>query len=272
MPRIAITSDLHYDASGALTPPDAVERMLDAVGERAPDALIVAGDIGHPFANFRGCLDLLRRRFARVGIVAGNHDVWRSESLGSEQLWRQELPAAASARGIVWLERDALRMGSLAVAGSTAWYDYSAAEPSLGKDDAFFAKVKPQLSNDAYWIDWPMSDVEMAAELRAGLCARLEALESNPTVEQVLVVTHVPVLEQQLRRNPSDFAWSVANAYFGNLRTGREILRFAKVTHVVSGHTHFAMQAAVARPGMPDIDARVVGSDYGAPGFVLLEI
>jgi 3',5'-cyclic AMP phosphodiesterase CpdA len=272
MTRIAVTSDLHYDLSGALTPPEEVARVIDEMSASAPDAILVAGDIGHPLANFRGCLDLLRGRSADVGIVAGNHDVWREESLDSERLWQHELPAATRQRGLRWLEQDTLRLGSLAVVGTVAWYDYSAAEPSLGKDEAFFAAVKPQLSNDAYWIDWPASDVEVAAVLRAGLATRLDALQRDPAVADILVVTHVPVLEQQLRRNPADYGWSVANAYFGNLRTGWEILRYPKVRTVVSGHTHFPLHATVPREDMPSIDAWVVGGDYGTPAWILLEL
>ena len=271
MTLIAVTSDLHYDVTGALTSPAEVARMLDRIAVNAPDAILVAGDIGHPFANFRGCLDLLRDRFRLVGIVAGNHDVWREESFSSERLWRKELPAAARERGIAWLEQEAMRFGTLAVIGTAAWYDYSAAEPSLGKDEAFFAATKPRISNDAYWIDWRMSDVAFATELRTGLTARLEELESDPAVEQVLVVTHVPVFEQQLHRNPDDFTWSVANAYFGNLRTGQELLRFAKVRRVVSGHTHHDLHAVIPRPDMAEIDAWVVGSDYGSPAWIELE-
>jgi 3',5'-cyclic AMP phosphodiesterase CpdA len=272
MTRIAVTSDLHYDVTGALTPPGEVARVLDEMSASEPDAMLVAGDIGHPFANFRGCLDLLRGRAPEIGIVAGNHDVWREESLGSERLWQHELPAATRERELRWLEQDTIQLGSLAVVGTTAWYDYSAAEPSLEKDEAFFAAVKPQLSNDSYWIDWPVSDVELAAELRVGLGTRLDALQEDPTVAEILVVTHVPVLEQQLRRNPTDYGWSVANAYFGNLRTGREILRYPKVRTVVSGHTHFGLHATAPRKGMPAVDAWVVGSDYGAPAWILLEI
>jgi hypothetical protein len=165
-----------------------------------------------------------------------------------------------------------MRFGTTGVVGTAAWYDYSAAEPALRQEPAFFAAAKPRLSNDAYWIDWRMSDVEFATELRTRLVARLEALERDPAIEQVLVVTHVPVLEQQLRRNPEDFTWSVANAYFGNVRTGQEILRFAKVRRVVSGHTHYSLHASVPRPGMPEIDAWVVGSDYGAPAWIALEV
>jgi predicted phosphodiesterase len=272
MPRIAVTSDLHYDVTRALTPPEAVARAVDDMLGARPDAIVIAGDIGHPLANFLACLDLFSRRGVPVGIVCGNHDVWRDAAFDSATLWRETLPAAVRDRGLVWLETDAIRVGAVALVGSMAWYDYSAADLSLGKNEAFFRAVKPQLSNDAYWLDWPLSDVEVATLLRLGLIDRLQLLEADAAVERVAVFTHVPLLVEQLRRDSSDARFALANAFFGNLRTGRDLVRFRKVTTVVSGHTHFAKSARVVRSGMADIQALSVGGDYGAPAWLMVQV
>jgi hypothetical protein len=272
MPRIAVSSDLHFDLTRALTPPEAVARTVEEMFAARPDAIVIAGDIGHPLANFRSCLELFARRGVPVGVVCGNHDVWRDEAFDSATLWRETLPGAVRERGLVWLETDAIRLGSVALVGTMAWYDYSAAELSLGKNEAYFAAVKPQLSNDAYWIDWPLSDVEVATLLRLGLVERLQLLDADPGIERVAVFTHVPLLVEQLRRDSSDVRFAVANAFFGNLRTGRDVSRFRKVTTVVSGHTHFAKSARVVRSGMPDIQALSVGGDYGGPAWLLVQV
>ena len=73
-------------------------------------------------------------------------------------------------------------------------------------------------------------------------------------------------------RKPGDERWGFSNAYFGNLTLGAGVLREPKVRAVVSGHTHAARRAEVRRPGGASVRAEVVGSDYGAPAFVLLDL
>ena len=175
-------------------------------------------------------------------------------------------------RGCRWLERERIVAGSTAIVGSMAWYDYSAAEPSLGLEQRFFADAKPRISNDSLWIDWEWSDPEVAALLADDLRRELDALERDNAIDRVVLVTHVPVFEQQLLRDPDNHAWSIANAYFGNLRTGEMIARYPKVRQVISGHLHASLEGVVKREGMPDIRVAVVGSDYGSPAWVMFEV
>ncbi len=271
MPRIAATSDLHFDANGQLTAPAKVRAVLDAMVASGADAIIVAGDIGHPLANYCQCLDLFAGCRIPVGVVAGNHDVWRDQDHDSQRLLEEVLPIVSRQRGCRWLEQDRIVIGSTAIVGSMVWYDYSGAE-SLGLEPSYFADAKPRISNDALWVDWVWSDPEAAGMLRMGLRATLEDLERDDSIRRVVVVTHVPVFEGQMLRNPDNFAWSVANAYFGNLRTGRVIARFPKVRVVISGHLHTSRTTTVSRTPMADIHAIVVGSDYGDPDWVLVDV
>lgn len=272
MVRIAFTSDLHFDATGTLTPAQEVRRVAAEAAASRPQALVVLGDIGHPLRNFCGCLDLLAGRAPQVGIVSGNHDVWRDVEHPSRVLWDSVLASETRSRGLVWLEHDSIVVERTAIVGTMAWYDYSGADPSCARDASWFAAIKPQISNDAHWIDWGWGDPEFAQILRDQLVARLEKLESDRAIDRVIVATHVPVFEEQMRRDPTNFAWSVANAFFGNLRTGQEIARFPKVRAVVSGHLHTNIRAVVKRPRMPDIHACVIGSDYGNPTWMMMEM
>jgi 3',5'-cyclic AMP phosphodiesterase CpdA len=272
MLRFAFTSDLHFDTTGSLTTPEEIRRVAGEVAASHADALVVAGDIGHPLHNFRLCLDALAGRAPHVGIVVGNHDVWHDEHHSSAQLWETTLPAEARERGMYWLETDPIVVDRVAIVGSMVWYDYSAAEPSIGRDQNYYAAIKPQVSNDAHWLDWEWSDLEIARKLREQLLGQLERLEADRNIDRVIVATHVPVFEQQIRRDPTNLAWSIANAYFGNLTTGQAIMRFPKVRAVVSGHLHMSIQAVVPRPRMTDIQACVIGSDYGAPTWLLLDM
>ncbi len=272
MVRIAATSDLHFDPSHLLTPPERITHVVEAMRRSKADALVVAGDIGHPLANFTACLDLFRSSQVPVGIVAGNHDVWRDEQFSSQRLWEHALPTATTQRGFVWLERRPIIVGRVGIVGTMAWYDYSAAEPSLVVPDNYYAAIKPRISNDAHWIDWTWSDPEFAAILRERLVVQLDRLERNPRIDRIVVVTHVPLFEEQIVRNADNFVWSLATAYFGNLDTGRVVSAFPKVRVVVSGHLHTSRTTVVPRRRSPDIQALVIGSDYGDPAWVQVDL
>jgi len=272
MPRIAATSDLHFDQHGYLTSPAQIRSVVQAMVGSGADALVVAGDIGHPLINFQRCLDLFTGCGIPVGVVAGNHDVWRDEHHDSQSLWTEALPMVCRQCGCRWLERDPIVIGDTAIVGSMAWYDYSAAEPSLGFDPSFFADAKPRISNDALWIDWPWSDPEISGLLRSDLVRVLDEMERDAGIRRVVIVTHVPVFEEQLLRNSDNYAWCIANAYFGNLRTGAEVVRFPKVRSVISGHLHTAIAATVPRTQAPDIESIVIGSDYGVPTWTLVSV
>ena len=272
MTRVAVASDLHFDAAGNLTPPEAVAALVEEIRAAEPAAVVLAGDLGHPLENFRRCLAAFRPLTVPVAVLAGNHDVWRDEvGLGSRELWEYGLADATREAGALWLGDGELRLGDVAVVGSLAWYDYSAAPEHLRYPDEHFARIKGSLNNDAAMIDWPWSDVEFAWRLRQLLIARLARLEKDASVRAVVVATHVPLFEQQMMRKPGNFEWELSNAYFGNLTTGAAVARFANVRTVVSGHTHCGRRGTVVREAASPIDVHVVGSEYGAPAFVVVD-
>ena len=274
MPRIAVTADLHFDRQGYLTSPEVVDGLAARIHAAKPDAVIIAGDVGHPSDNFASCLAAFRHFMVPVAVLAGNHDVWRDNEGGwsSRELWNRRLASLVEAAGFVWLESTVLRLGDAAVVGSLAWYDYSAAPPTLARPPEYFAGMKRHLSNDATWIDWPWSDVELASALHDGLVQRLEAVEADAGIREVLLVTHVPLFEEQMLRKPGDLRWEISNAYYGNFTIGLAVRRFKKVVRVISGHTHCAQRGVVHRAGGPDLPVSVIGSDYGSPEVEVIEL
>ncbi|MCC6751366.1 MAG: metallophosphoesterase [Deltaproteobacteria bacterium] len=269
--RLLVTSDVHLDFGGHLTLRSTIDAMVSRMAAERPDALVLAGDLAHGFAAFEACLDAFAPLGVPTGVVAGNHDVWRDvdRHVPSRALWETELKRATRQREFAWLEEDTLRVGSLAVIGSLVWYDYSAALPDYDLD---YALVKRHMINDANWIDWPWGDADVAEGLREGLVRRLALLETDPRVDRVLLATHVPIFSEQLIQRPDEPTWQLRHAFFGNLTTGRAVLPFEKLRHVVSGHTHAAAQGTVDRSPLPPIQCQVIGSEYGAPTFVVVEL
>jgi hypothetical protein len=176
---------------------------------------------------------------------------------------------------MLWLEERIWQQAGLAVAGSLAWYDYSAADAEVALSPAeFFATSKSRLNNDARFIDWAWSDPELATRLGDGLCQRLQELEADAEVRAILVVTHVPLFEEQMCRKPGDITWGISNAYFGNVTLGQRVLEARKVRAVVSGHTHMGREGYAARsrfPDAPPVAVSVIASEYGSPGYVAVD-
>src|SRR6185312_14619302 len=166
-------------------------------------------------------------------------------------------------------EENWLRDG-LGVAGSIAWYDYTGADPSIPpQTEAYWIELKQRLHPDARYLDWPWSDIAFATRCGDGLVAHVAALDADPSVSDVLVVTHVPLFREQLVNRTEIPNWGYGNAYFGNLTLGERLRHAAKLRAVVSGHTHIGRREALA-------DERatptwVVPSDFHAPRYVVYE-
>jgi predicted phosphohydrolase len=272
MTTLVVTSDLHLGITSEAT----VRALAQRIAAEQPDLTVLAGDLGEGLTNFRRCLALFASLPGQVAVLAGNHDVWATEGVSSLELWEHALPQATRDAGMLWLEERPWCHGALAVAGSLAWYDYSAVDPSLAQvPRAWFAANKGHYMIDAQAINWPWSDVEFATRLGDGLCATLAQLEADPAVRAVVVITHVPLFEAQMVRKPSDVRWSRSNAYFGNLTLGRRVLESTtKLVRVVSGHTHNGRSGFVpaSRQGTQStapIPVSVLASDYGAPLYAV---
>jgi 3',5'-cyclic AMP phosphodiesterase CpdA len=266
--RILVASDLHLESTGA----EHIRRLVAGMEREEPEMVILGGDLGNPPHLFRECLRLFSLLRCPVAVLAGNHDVWSKNGFSSERLFQIVLPGMVRECGYHWLEEGPVVAGSVAVAGSIGWYDYSASDPEFRLSTEQIRHAKPRYAADAMYVNWHYSDEQFADECRERLKAQLAQLEANPAVREVLVVTHMPVFPEQIDQRPEDPEWRRGNAYFAHYTLGERIKRFAKVRYVVSGHTHVGLNGVVERPGMDPIATAVVPSDYGRPRWITLDI
>jgi hypothetical protein len=264
--KLAVTSDLYLPA----TPADRVSDVARQMAAFAPDAAIIAGDLGESLADFTRCLKLFRQQLpCPVWVLPGDHDFWARPPYDSNRLWRELVPQAVTAHNCHWLEGTAFVLSGVAVAGTVAWYDYSSAGAAGFFSDLEFARQKYLYSADALRIDWEWSDPEFAQQVSAPFLATLDRLDQDPEVRSIVVITHFPILEQQLVRQPGQ---GLASAYLGNLTLGRRVLHRPKVTHILSGHTRQPKQVRVEREGSSPVDVRVLPSDYEKPAWIGLTL
>ncbi len=266
--RILVTADLHYQPSQRAAYL-AFARQMEA---QAPDCFILAGDVGHPLRLFRRGLQLFANLHCPRLLIAGNHDVYRGDH-DSRTLWEAQLPAVAHEEGFVWLEESVLRLGRVGICGTLGWYDYSARSPHLPFAAADYPHLKKLVNHDADYIDWPWSDRAMARFLAKRFAGRLAALEADAGVEQIVVVTHMPIFAPALPPYPQSELYSLQRAYLGNFTLGELVQQHPKVTHVVSGHLHRGGEWRIDRSGaQTDIQFHLVGSEKGRPSAVTLTL
>lgn len=267
--RIVFASDLHL----GITTVEAIKAFARSVGAMAPSVLVLLGDIGEGPSEFERALSILSGMAPLQGLVLGNHDVWAKRGWSSAELLERRLPEIAGEQGFEPIEDRLWRLGDTAIIASMAWYDYSAIDPCFATAPLTeIARRKGDFNNDALRIDWPWSDLEVAARCRESVERRLAEAEADARIRRIIVATHVPIVEEQLTRKPADLSWAFSNAYFGHLTLGASVLRSPKVVEIVSGHTHVGRSAIVPRPPLAPVRARVIGSAYGAPGWVLVEV
>jgi 3',5'-cyclic AMP phosphodiesterase CpdA len=267
--KLAITADLHLPIAKA----ERIAALADEMQAFGPDAVIVAGDIGESHINVERCLQTLRDHIrCPIWVLAGNHDVWAWPPHDSHRLWQDVFPQIVARTGCQYLEGKSFVIGNIGVAGTIAWYDYSAVDPTIHASALQFAQVKYQHNADALRIDWEWADPEFAALVGGPFLAALDQLEADAAVRQSVVVTHVPLVEGQMTRKPGDANWAFSNAYFGNLTLGAKVLARRKVSHIISGHTHVGRDCRIDRPGGKPVEAHVIASEYEAPTWMGLTL
>jgi predicted phosphohydrolase len=268
MARIIVTSDLHL----GITSEQQVRAQAEQIAEAQPDLTVLAGDLGEGLSNIRACLRLFAHLPGQVAALMGNHDLWAYQHQATQTLWEELLPQVVHDAGMLWLEESAWIRDGVAVVGSMTWYDYSAVDPAVRPHAAgWFARHKRRYNNDARFVTWKWSDPEAARILGDALVERVHRLEEDPTVQAVMVVTHVPIFRAQMFAKPGDRRWGISNAYFGNLTLGDRLIGTPKLRRVVSGHTHCGREGGVERPGLPPLRVSVVASEYHCPVHVTIE-
>jgi predicted MPP superfamily phosphohydrolase len=274
MPTLFFTSDWHY----GITPLWKLEPLLQNLATAKPDAVIIVGDNGTTMKRSRQVLALARASLdCPIGLIAGNHDLWDEPGQGepSRRLFEHDWPALARDLNLVWLENGVLRLGTTAVTGSIGWYDYSRRPPEghpLLKDwdPVKLGAVKGHYNNDGNYVFWSYTDPEFSDLVGGELERRLAALEADADVERVIVATHVPAFAEQMVSLPEDSP--LADTYFGNFTLGERLVRYPKVTHVVSGHTHRGVPWTLIKRADRQLIVTTIASDYHRPDCQMLKL
>lgn len=274
--KLIVVADLHAEFLGLLVG-EKLTQFARRLSEATPDVVILAGDIASG-EMWSPTLTALRDAIpdGRRYVIAGNHDLWvghydysnDGKFRGPIEKFSDQLPTEAAEAGWIWAEEEIIRIGSVAIVCSIAWYDYR-----LSPDPRRAAALKQVCLNDYKYIDkcskeW--RDDRFVEERNRSVEERLDQCAADPTVDRIIVVTHIPAFAEQRVREPSDD--EDLDGAFYDISLGEIIRGYSKVTDVVSGHTHRGIDTVVEREEGRTIRAQVIGSKYGRPAFVEINL
>lgn len=290
MPRIVLTSDLHYNVARSRVP---TIRLAEEICGLRADALVILGDVaGNDLGILREGLHLFDRFAGRKFFVAGNHDIWSPPGACSLERHEKHLPEVCREVGFHALEFEPVVLDGVGLAGCMGWYDFSYRPARLRIPLRFYrAKIAPGAASrfDRYthlldemhdvpeesmqmgtrWMDGehvrlPMSDIDFCRYQLERLDRQLHALAAQ--CETIVVgMHHVPFAELvPFAANPS---WAFAGTFLGSELFGEVLLKHAKVRYVYCGHTH--KQGRVRRGPIECINT---GCTYMTKRYEILEL
>lgn len=288
--RLLITADLHFDNKKSR---QTAETLIDQINRERCDVLLLIGDASAPAGDtLEDCLSRFKHSGPKL-FVPGNHELWTLDG-DSYSLLMTQLPARVRALGWQWLQEEPFVAGSVGIAGSLGWYDYSFAQTALGIPRRFYEKkISPGAAryfseasallnpiqdiapnaleivarwNDGRFVKLHRPDDQFLDEMLGALRRQLERLSAMGDVKTILAATHHLPFRELLP--PSHSAqWDFTKAYLGSEKIGALLRSFEKVRHAYCGHSHFPVEARIGQ-----VHAVNVGSGYQKKSYRILEL
>lgn len=277
MYTLTITGDIHYPTTSA----HQIREMTSDIRSHSPNAIALIGDVAEVYqgiGKFEDCLQIFRKELPNIPILVlpGNHDLWVNEhetNFDSRKLFDELLPKVTRDAGCFWLETENYVAGEVALIGSYLHYNYTAKDktgPISLLPDKWFEQNKSSILNDRFMIGLPR-DIDFAKELGDAFESRLRDAQENESIRKIVVMSHVPCMEEQITRNPRDYNWSIATPYFGNLSHHQFILGLDKIRFVVSAHSHRGSRTS-RNIGNRHLEIINLSADYRKPKFITIEV
>jgi predicted phosphodiesterase len=177
--RVFAISDLHVDYKENQT---WVAQLSDR--DFCDDVLILAGDVSNHTERMTETLGTLRRKFARVFFLPGNHDLWVRPDSQSNSL--EKFYGLMDLCKQLGVETEVALVAGVQIVPLFSWYE----KPEEGSDSLFVAKEgeDPTLSmwSDNRLISWPASEKPIAQYLLAKNPTRLDGGDVTITFSHFL--------------------------------------------------------------------------------------
>lgn len=231
--KFDLMSDLHVDLSASY--------KLDYSSMATSSIAVVAGDVSNdPYTTIFE-LEKIASHYDRVLFVDGNHEHYDNRSESRNRANRMPPQTYAIFRSefeshpkIVYLDqgRNAFLIDGTAFIGANGWYDFN----HQAKQDHCITTWYDKM-NDPHWAnidhEWVWNE---AIRHSSNLTATVAAMNQNPNVKEIVLVTHTIPHEKGLYQHPSNLTWNLLNGCYLNSLSKRA--HFGKVKVHCFGHTH----------------------------------
>ena len=243
--KIGIISDLHTDVTPlnkALIP-----HLIETVKAAQLDVFVLAGDLARHLVQLSETLNAfqLADLAADKLFVPGNHDIWAIETpdVTSEQKC-EIISTLCHECGFHPLMDAPFIKEQVGFCGTIGWYDYSFAPEAYDFSDAQYAEkeLMGAVWNDKRYAKWEATDRVVARHFEAELKAQITAVRND--VSRIIVVTHHVPFRACIRYR-GELPWDYFRAFMGSKSLGDHCLAEPRVTHILFGHTHRAIDMQI---------------------------
>ena len=243
--KIGLISDLHTDVTPfnkALVP-----HLIEAVKTAELDVFVLAGDLARHLVQLSETLNAfhLADLTCEKLFVPGNHDIWATETTDVTSEQKCEIISTLCHEcGFHPLMEAPFIKEQIGFCGTIGWYDYSFAPDGYDFSDAEYAEktLMGAVWNDKRYAKWSDTDCAIARRFEMDLKTQIAAVR-NDTSRIIVVTHHVPFRE--CIRYRGELPWDFFRAFMGSKRLGECCLEEPRVTHVLFGHTHRAVDMQI---------------------------
>ncbi|WP_059747391.1 metallophosphoesterase [Staphylococcus haemolyticus] len=228
--KIGTISDLHIDRHPKLEPQAYLDALVYIVEQRNIELLLIAGDMSNDYLqSYQFIQDLKEKCRIPNLFVPGNHDYWTSEaSLSSKQIYEFYASKPDCLIGKPYVVND-----HWAIAGHTAWYDYSYADDKFDLDRIKRGKYYGATWQDKVKIDWDIDDRVLSKEAAKQIQEDLDQVKDKHIILMTHIVTHPKFIVPMPHR-----IFDFFNAYIGT-KDFDEFYSTYSIRYSIMGHVHF---------------------------------
>ena len=232
--RVFALSDIHIDYPDNMT---WIRRLSER--EYREDALVLAGDATHDMDRLETALTILKRKFAAVFFVPGNHELWIMDNGAGDSLQKfHQILKRCDRLGIETRPRD---LDGVRIVPLFSWYTL----PEEGEDSLFLPKKgeDPSLKmwSDHYFVRWPRFPLTPTAYF-LGLNKPHLTPSNLPVISFSHFLPRVDLIfdshnERQARKITDENISFNFSRVAGSTELDRQIRMLGSVLHVY-GHQH----------------------------------
>lgn len=204
--------------------------------------LVVGGDSSNQISITLDVISEASKHYERVVFVDGNHEHYTGSRTGKTVAVHMDEFRAGQPdwTNVTYLdgENEFLLDGTLFI-GANGWYDFRCSSPEFPTE--LQEKAWERHIADSRYVLFDKPPRLYAKTHAEALQRKVEAAQFRSEVTEIVICTHSSPVREGVKKNPTDYTWTLINGSFANTLmskiTKSDVKK--KIKHWVFGHTHF---------------------------------